>query len=199
MSGQLPVEPRIHCSSARSRSLSVALARERVPVGDGGVHRVVEDVRELDALADLARVVPGRDDRQRDVEVAGAQQRHAVVGLGGVQLDLDAGMRHAERSDRLGHERRAGARERAQAHATGAQARDRLELGLGVGQPREDRVGVERRARGRRRSAARRGRCGPRAWCRPPSPGPRSAGRSPTACSSGTRLRRRTSPSPRPL
>ena len=62
--------------------------------------------------------------------------------LGGLERELDRRVALAEAGDRLGHDRRPGAGEGGQAQAPAAQAGDGLELGLGVGQAREDRVGV---------------------------------------------------------
>ena len=62
--------------------------------------------------------------------------------VGGLERELDGRVAGAEARDRLGHDRRPGARERGQPQAPAAEARDGLELGLGVGQPGEDRVGV---------------------------------------------------------
>ena len=81
----------------------------------------------------------------------------AGPGLGGLERELDRRVALAEARDRLGHDRRPGAREGGQAQAPAAQAGDRLELGLGVGQAGEDRVGVldERAARVGQAHAAR--------------------------------------------
>ena len=51
-------------------------------------------------------------------------------------------MQLAEPGDGLGHDRCPGAREGHQPQAPAAQARHGLELGLGVGQPAQDVVGV---------------------------------------------------------
>ena len=73
----------------------------------------------------------------------------AGPGLGGLERELDRRVALAEARDRLGHDRRPGAREGGQPQAAAAQAGDGLQLGLGVGQAGEDRVGVlDQRAAG---------------------------------------------------
>ena len=73
----------------------------------------------------------------------------ASSGSASDQRQLDAGVRGAEGGDRERHQRRGGGLERGQPQAPAAQAGDRLQLGLGLGEPGEDRVGVahERLAR----------------------------------------------------
>ena len=109
-------------------------------LGQRDVHRVVEQVQAHDAV--VGHRSEGDGDVERDVDLAPAQALQGRPRLGGLPCELDRGVAVAEARDRLGHDRRAGARERGQAQTPAAQARDRLELGLGVGQAREDRVGV---------------------------------------------------------
>src|SRR5207248_11630846 len=66
----------------------------------------------------------------------------ALVRLGLDEAELDAGMARAELGDGLRHQVRAGRGKRAQAQAASAQAGDRLELRLRLGQARKDLVGV---------------------------------------------------------
>ena len=72
-----------------------------------------------------------------------------VLWLGDDQRQLDAGVLGAEGGDRQRHQRRRGGLERRQPQPAAADAGDRLQLGLGLAEPREDRVGVahERLAR----------------------------------------------------
>ena len=78
----------------------------------------------------------------RHVHLAAAQQRGGVLRLGDDQRQLDAGMLGAEGGDRERHQRRGRGLERGQAQAAAAQAGDRLQFGLGLAEPSEDRVGV---------------------------------------------------------
>src|SRR3954462_9292407 len=71
---------------------------------------------------------------------AGWRSRKGAIGPG--LVDAAALGDAAEGAVALGHDGRAGAGERGQPQAPAAQAGDRLELGLGVGQAGEDRVGV---------------------------------------------------------
>ena len=146
-SGQLPVVPRIHDSSASSSSLRLRLRASGWPAGSVDVHRVVEQVQALDAV--LARRPEARGDVERQIDLSRAQLGDRRLRLGGLERELDRGVSLTEAGDRLGHDRRAGARERREPQAPAPQPGDRLELGLGVGQPGEDRVGVldERTAR----------------------------------------------------
>ena len=95
----------------------------------------------------LDRVVVGRGhvvgaERQRELELAALQPRQRVLGLGERQRQLDGGMALPEGRDGERHQRRAGRLEGGHAQAPAAQAGDRLELRLGLGQPAEDRLGV---------------------------------------------------------
>ena len=146
-SGHEPVVPRIQFSSASSSSLSPRLRGQRVALGQRDVHRVVEQVQALDAV--LGQRPVGDGDVERDVDLAAAQPAQRRPRLGGLERQLDRRVALAEARDRLGHDRRAGAGEGGQAQAPAAQAGDRLELGLGVGEAGEDRVGVlDQRATG---------------------------------------------------
>ena len=139
-SGHEPVEPRIQLSPDEVLELQRALGRHRMVARQRDVHRVVEQRHAVDAVVGVG--AEARADVERDVEVAAAQEVHAVLGLDGRERQLDARVALAEAGDRGRHDRAPGARERAQAQAPAAQAGDRLELGLGVGQAREDHVGV---------------------------------------------------------
>ena len=132
----------------------VALLGKRVARGQGDVHRVVEDVQLVDALVGAQ---PRGGDGHGDVDLTGLELRDAVVGLGEVERQLDAGMAIAVAGDGRRHDRRPCAGERAQPQPAAAQPGDRLELVLGVGQAGEDDVGVldERAARLREAHAAR--------------------------------------------
>ena len=113
--------------------------RERVVARHREEHRVARQVLAGDAvdLAADAGIEP-----EREVDLAAAQQRRGVLGLGHDQRQLDAGVLGAEGGDRQRHQRRGGGLERGQPQAAAAQAGDRLQLGLGLGEPGEDRVGV---------------------------------------------------------
>ena len=93
-------------------------------------------------LEPVARAPHGGQDGQREVHSPAFRRASLSFGLGQVQRQLDPRVALAEAGDRQRHERRARGRERADAQTAPAQAGDRLELGLGVGQPREDDVGV---------------------------------------------------------
>ena len=73
---------------------------------------------------------------EREVDLAAAQQRGRVLGLGHDQRQLDAGVLGAEGGDRERHQRRGGGLEGGQAQAAAAQAGDRLQLGLGLAESR---------------------------------------------------------------
>ena len=126
----------------------MALARQRMVGRECEVERVVEQVDALD------RAVVGRLDRvgaerQRELELAALQARDGVVGLGERERQLDRRVALLERRDRERHQRRAGRLEGRHPQAPAAQAGDRLELRLRLGEVAEDRVGVahERAAR----------------------------------------------------
>ena len=111
----------------------------------GEVHRVVDQVAQLDALEhalELGRRHPAVLEHERDLELRGAQHLHGVLGLlldeGELHLRVALGEeRHGRRQ-----QRGAGAREGRHPHAAAAHAGDRLELGLRRGEPRDDDLGV---------------------------------------------------------
>ena len=133
-----PEQPRLF---AQVDQPQLGLRGQRVFARQAREHAVVEQVRGLEGPVDGARL-PRRLDQQRDVDLARAQLVLALVGLGGDHRQLDLRVQRAEAADRLGRDRRAGRRERRQAQPARAQTLERAQLGLGVGEPREDDVGV---------------------------------------------------------
>ena len=81
-------------------------------------------------------------DRHGDVDVAGPQRDQRVLGLHQRHRELDGGVELGEAGDGERHDRAGHRLERAHPEAPAAQAGDRLELGLGLGEPREDPLGV---------------------------------------------------------
>ena len=123
-----------------------AAGGQRVVAREHEVQRVLEQV---DALDVVARLGGSRLDDDRQVQLAAAQERHAVLALGQAQGELDGRVLPAEGGDGQGHERRADGLEGGHPQAAAAQAGDRLQLGLRLGQAGHDRLGVahERLAR----------------------------------------------------
>ena len=103
------------------------------------VHRIVEEV---DVLHVLVGPPAAHAVDQHDVELAGLEPRQALVRLGLREAQLDSGMAAGELGDRVGDQRGAGRGEARETHASAAEARDGVELRLGLGQPGQDLVGV---------------------------------------------------------
>ena len=108
-------------------------------------HRVLEQEVALDAV--LLR--EARAEAEHEVELAALELRLGRLGLAEAHRQLDRGVLGAEVRDRERHQRRAGGLEGGHPQAPAAQAGDRLELGLRLGEAREHGVGVahERLAR----------------------------------------------------
>ena len=110
--------------------------------------RVVEQVHALDPVV-LGDADAVGAERERELELAALELRERVGGLGERERQLDRGVALLEGGDRERHQRRADRLEGGHAQAPAAQAGDRLELRLRLGEAAEDRVGVadERAAR----------------------------------------------------
>ena len=106
--------------------------------GQREVHRVVEQVHAVDAVV-LRRPWTRTRSRGRARRCAAAA---AVLGLGQLIDSSTPGWCSRKRAIAERHQRRAGGLERRHAQAPAAQAGDRLELGLGLGEARHDRLGV---------------------------------------------------------
>lgn len=125
-------------------------ARQRMVGGQHERHGVVEEMHRLELGLGCDAVVRSVDD-DRDVGVTAAQRSDVVRRLAGRDAEFDAGVALAELDDGLRHDRGARGREGRQAQPTATQAGDRVELGLGVVEAGEDRVGVgDERAAGLR-------------------------------------------------
>ena len=93
--------------------------------------------------ASSSGVLAGELEQQREVELAGAQARHDLLGLALGERQLDVGVGGAEGGDRQRHQRRAGGREGG--HRAGVPPRrpgDRRQRRLGGVQAGEDALGV---------------------------------------------------------
>ena len=139
-SGHEPVVPRIQFSSASSSSLRPRLRASGWLLGSATY--IGSSSRCRRSMPSSAGGSEGGADVQGDVDVAAAQLGDRRARLGWLERQLDSGMALAIAGDRLGHDRRARAREGGEPQPAAAQAGDGLELGLGVGEPREDDVGV---------------------------------------------------------
>ena len=133
--------PPIHASPARSAEADAALARERVVRAEHEVHRVLEQV---DVLEPVALAVLGRAAAEGDgqVDVAHPHGGQRLLGLHQRHGQLDGRMGLAEAGDGERHDRRRRRLEGGEAQAPAAQARDVLELGLGLGEAAQDRLRV---------------------------------------------------------
>ena len=123
--------------------------------GQREVHRVLEQLHARHVRRQ--RRLAGELEQQRQVELAGAQARHDLLGLALGERQLDVRVGGAEAGDRERHQRRAGGREGGHPQAPAAQPGDRRQRRLGGLQAREDALGVpdERLAGGRQADAAR--------------------------------------------
>ncbi len=83
-----------------------------------------------------------RAEAEDEVDVAALEHRLGVLGLAERHRQLDGRVALAEVADRERHQRRAGGLEGGHPQAAAAQAGDRLQLGLGLGQARDDDLGV---------------------------------------------------------
>ena len=132
-------------------------ARGRVVRGQDEVDRVAVQVLAVDARGPRVRLVlplVGQD----EIDVAERERRQRLLGLGLDQLAAQAGRLARERLHRRDGEVERDRLERGDPRPPGDAARGRRQLGLGELGALEQRLGVARRARARRRSAARRGR-----------------------------------------
>ena len=84
----------------------------------------------------------GVPEHHRDVEIAALQAGDRLVRLAFAEAQLDLRVAPPVQGDRLGDERGARARKARQPHAAALQPRDRSQLALGVGEPRQDHVRV---------------------------------------------------------
>jgi hypothetical protein len=108
--------------------------------GQGEVHRVVEEVDELDPLGHDGALHGAFGEGQ--IQIARAQARDRVVGLLEGQGELHGRMPAAELRDRQRHDARARRLERRPSAGAPRAGRDGLELGFGFGQAGEDRFRV---------------------------------------------------------
>ena len=112
-----------------------------MPLAEHEVHRVLEHVDVLETVAH-AVLRGARAERDREVDVARAHAGERLLRLEQRHRQLDRGMSRREARDGHRHQRRRGRLEGGQAQPPAAQAGDRLELGLGLGEPGEDGLGV---------------------------------------------------------
>ncbi len=132
-------------SSAKSCEAHLLLARARVVPRHGDVHRVVEQVAQLDALVETVELGLGQVavlEDHRHLELGGAQHAHRVLRLLLDEGELHVGIAAGEEGDRRRQERGAGGRERGQPDATAPHSAHRLELGLGGRQAGEHDLGM---------------------------------------------------------
>ena len=142
-SGHVPeLDPMIHWSSARSSRRTRRRPASRWSAGSTA-YMWSSSSGSICSPSGHGRGGGRRLDPERDVRLARAHERDPVLRLArAMSVRSTSGWAARKRAIAGGMMRRAGAREGDEPHAAGAQARDRVELGLGVGEPREDHVGV---------------------------------------------------------
>ena len=147
-----PADPRLAGQVGQAQA---ALAGQRVVRAEHEVHGVLEQVEVLEAVA-LAVLGRAAAEGEGQVDVAHAHGGQRLLGLHQRHGELDGRMRLGEAGDGQRHHGRRRRLEGGEAQAAPAQARDVLELGLGLGEPAEDRLRVahERLARLREPHAA---------------------------------------------
>jgi hypothetical protein len=94
---------------------------------------VIQQMHELEAAVGGAGTVLEAVD-EREVDLAGAQERHADVGLRLDQRQLDVGVEGAKPGDRRRHERRERTPEGRETQMPGTEAADGVELSLCAGE-----------------------------------------------------------------
>jgi hypothetical protein len=136
--------------AAQVRQRDRAAPGEPVAIWQRGKHRVVEDRHRLDASRKLEWGQLGVE-HQRQVELARAQVVERVGELDHPQAHLGRRLRRAQLGQRRGQNARRRARERPDAQSGALDTGHRLDLGLGLAQLGEHRLGVAQQHRAGRR------------------------------------------------